>query len=143
MRLAVGVAQLPNEPNGGALVSERGKKKDTAAEHGKRRQPGVRCKGRDQVDHDGGRADDESKPTYSRMPMRSTSFSGDGDALNYISLESALSDAGVISQIPINRVTLMSSGRTATISCGQLGSLASCPQAWLPRPRHEMRIGTG
>lgn len=45
------------------------------------------------------------------------------DAFNYISLESALSDAGVISQIPMNRVMLMSSGRTATIRCGELGSI--------------------
>lgn len=44
-------------------------------------------------------------------------------AFNYISLESALSDAGVISQIPMNHVTLMSSGRTATIACGQFGSI--------------------
>jgi len=44
-------------------------------------------------------------------------------AFNYISLESALSDAGVISQIPMNHVTLMSSGRTATLSCGGFGSI--------------------
>ncbi len=31
---------------------------------------------------------------------------------NYLSLESVLSDAGVISQIPMNWITLMSSGRT-------------------------------
>ena len=31
---------------------------------------------------------------------------------NYISLETALSDAGVISQVPINWITLMSSGRS-------------------------------
>ncbi len=42
---------------------------------------------------------------------------------NYISLESALSDAGVISQIPMHRVTLMSSGRTATLACGKFGSI--------------------
>ena len=45
------------------------------------------------------------------------------DGFNYISLESALSDAGVISQIPMNRVTLMSSGRTACISCGEFGAI--------------------
>ncbi|MDP2809658.1 MAG: DUF6088 family protein [Rhodocyclaceae bacterium] len=45
------------------------------------------------------------------------------DAFNYISLESALSDAGVISQIPMNRVTLMSSGRSATIRCGEYGAI--------------------
>ena len=44
-------------------------------------------------------------------------------ALNYLSLESALSDAGVISQIPINRITVMSSGRSSTIDCGMWGSI--------------------
>ena len=42
---------------------------------------------------------------------------------NYISLETALSDAGVISQIPIQWITLMSSGRSSTISCGKWGSI--------------------
>ncbi|MCW1935234.1 hypothetical protein OMD46_01005 [Pseudomonas sp. MDMC_285] len=32
---------------------------------------------------------------------------------NYISLETALSDAGIISQIPMNWITLMSSGRSS------------------------------
>jgi predicted transcriptional regulator of viral defense system len=40
---------------------------------------------------------------------------------NYISLETVLSDAGVISQIPINRITLISSGRSSEISCGNFG----------------------
>lgn len=43
------------------------------------------------------------------------------DSFNYISLESALSEAGVISQIPMNRGTLMSSGRSTMISCGDFG----------------------
>lgn len=42
---------------------------------------------------------------------------------NYISLETALSDCGVISQIPINWITLMSSGRSNTISCGRWGTI--------------------
>lgn len=42
---------------------------------------------------------------------------------NYISLESALSDAGVISQIPINWVTLMSSGRSQIMECGDFGTI--------------------
>ena len=42
-------------------------------------------------------------------------------AFNYISLESALSDAGLISQIPMNRITLMSSGRGTTFNCGHYG----------------------
>jgi hypothetical protein len=42
---------------------------------------------------------------------------------NYISLETALSDYGVISQIPINWITLMSSGRSSIIACGHWGSI--------------------
>lgn len=42
---------------------------------------------------------------------------------NYISLESALSDAGVISQVPLNRLMLMSSGRSNVISCGGYGAV--------------------
>jgi len=42
---------------------------------------------------------------------------------NYISLETALSDAGVISQIPMQWITLMSSGRTQTIECADLGHI--------------------
>ena len=45
------------------------------------------------------------------------------DAFNYISLETALSDAGLISQIPIDRITLMSSGRSHLISCGDFGRI--------------------
>ncbi len=40
---------------------------------------------------------------------------------NYISLETVLSDVGVISQIPINVISLMSSGRNNRISCGKYG----------------------
>ena len=43
--------------------------------------------------------------------------------LNYLSLETVLSDAGVISQIPMNRITLMSSGRSSIIDCGFWGSI--------------------
>ena len=42
---------------------------------------------------------------------------------NYISLESALSDSGIISQIPLNWVTLMSSGRSHTVDCGKWGHI--------------------
>lgn len=45
------------------------------------------------------------------------------DEFNYISLESALSDAGVISQIPMNWITLMTSGRSGIISCGTFGRI--------------------
>ena len=45
------------------------------------------------------------------------------DTLNYISLETALSDAGVISQIPIDWIALMSSGRSNTIRCGPWGTI--------------------
>jgi len=42
---------------------------------------------------------------------------------NYISLESALSDAGLISQIPMNWITLMSSGRSHVVQCGDFGHI--------------------
>jgi len=42
---------------------------------------------------------------------------------NYISLESALSDAGVISQIPTHWITVMSSGRSHIIDCGRYGHI--------------------
>lgn len=42
---------------------------------------------------------------------------------NYLSLETVLSDEGIISQIPINRITLMSSGRSHIVSCGKWGSI--------------------
>ncbi len=45
------------------------------------------------------------------------------DAFNYISLETALSDVGVISQVPMNWITVMSSGRSNTISCGNFGTI--------------------
>ncbi len=40
---------------------------------------------------------------------------------NYISLETALSDAGILSQVPLSRLTLMSTGRSNVISCGDRG----------------------
>ena len=45
------------------------------------------------------------------------------DCFNYISLETALSDAGIISQIPLQWITIMSSGRSSTIRCGQYGTI--------------------
>ena len=45
------------------------------------------------------------------------------DEFNYISLETALSDVGVISQIPINWISIMSSGRSSTIPCGNFGTI--------------------
>ena len=45
------------------------------------------------------------------------------DEFNYISLETASSDAGVISQVPINWISLMSSGRCHKIDCGSWGAI--------------------
>ncbi|MCD6388953.1 MAG: hypothetical protein J7L69_06040 [Desulfobulbaceae bacterium] len=42
---------------------------------------------------------------------------------NYLSLESVLSDAGVISQIPLNWITLISSGRSHIVGCGTFGHI--------------------
>lgn len=43
--------------------------------------------------------------------------------LNYLSLETVLSDAGVISQIPLQRIMVMSSGRSSVVDCGAWGSI--------------------
>jgi predicted transcriptional regulator of viral defense system len=43
------------------------------------------------------------------------------DQFNYISLENILSEYGIISQIPINHLSIMSSGRSNIISCDQFG----------------------
>jgi len=45
------------------------------------------------------------------------------EEFNYISLETALSDAGLISQVPINWITLMSSGRSHIVKCGAFGHI--------------------
>ncbi len=45
------------------------------------------------------------------------------DCFNYLSLETVLSDAGVISQVPINWITVMTSGRGGTIGCGDWGTI--------------------
>ena len=42
---------------------------------------------------------------------------------NYISLETVLSDAGVISQVPINWISLMTSGRSHVVDCGDHGHI--------------------
>lgn len=45
------------------------------------------------------------------------------DGFNYLSLETVLSDAGVISQIPLNWITLMSSGRSHIVNCADFGHI--------------------
>lgn len=45
------------------------------------------------------------------------------DAFNYLSLETVLSDAGVISQVPMNWISLMSSGRSHVMDCGDYGHI--------------------
>lgn len=45
------------------------------------------------------------------------------NTFNYLSLETALSDAGVISQVPMNWITLMSSGRSHIVNCGAFGHI--------------------
>jgi hypothetical protein len=42
---------------------------------------------------------------------------------NYISLETVLSEAGVISQVPIAWITLVSTGRSTTLNCGRFGTI--------------------
>lgn len=45
------------------------------------------------------------------------------DEFNYISLETVLSDSGVISQIPMQWISIMSSGRSNIVSCGEFGTI--------------------
>ncbi len=45
------------------------------------------------------------------------------DHLNYLSLETVLSRYGLISQLPMSRITVMSSGRSNLISCGAFGDI--------------------
>jgi hypothetical protein len=68
------------------------------------------------------------------------------DTFNYISLESALSDAGVISQVPLQWLTLMSGGRSAIIRCGDFGTIefihsAKVPATLAGRVVHDERCG--
>ncbi len=45
------------------------------------------------------------------------------DEFNCISLETVLSDAGVISQVPMNWISLMTSGRSHVVDCGDYGHI--------------------
>lgn len=51
---------------------------------------------------------------------------------NYISLETVLSDAGVISQLPMNWISLMTSGRSHVVDCGDYGNIEFVHTAQLP-----------
>lgn len=42
---------------------------------------------------------------------------------NYLSLETVLSDEGVISQLPMNWISLMTSGRSHVVDCGDYGNI--------------------
>lgn len=42
---------------------------------------------------------------------------------NYISLETALSEVGLISQVPLAWITVVSSGRSTQVSCGRFGTI--------------------
>ena len=42
---------------------------------------------------------------------------------NYLSLETVLSDTGVISQVPMNWISLMTSGRSHVVDCGDYGHI--------------------
>ncbi|MDR3243530.1 MAG: hypothetical protein LBT79_02145 [Elusimicrobiota bacterium] len=45
------------------------------------------------------------------------------DSFCYLSMESVLSEAGIISQIPLGQITLMTAGRSGIINCGQWGNI--------------------
>lgn len=61
------------------------------------------------------------------------------DKFNYISLETVLSDAGVISQMPINNITIMSSARSNIIKCNNYGVIEFVHTAQKPNKiMHEL-----
>jgi hypothetical protein len=67
-------------------------------------------------------------------------------AFNYISLETALSDAGAISQIPMQWITIMSSGRSQTFDCGRWGGVEfvhteNTPNGIAPHLTYDKRCG--
>ncbi|MBI9079560.1 MAG: type IV toxin-antitoxin system AbiEi family antitoxin domain-containing protein [Pseudodesulfovibrio sp.] len=43
--------------------------------------------------------------------------------INYLSLESVLSETGIISQAPFSWIGIISTGRSATLSCGKFGTI--------------------
>ena len=45
------------------------------------------------------------------------------DYFCYLSLETVLSEEGIISQIPLGCITLMTSGRSGVINCGKFGRI--------------------
>ncbi|GAB7140113.1 hypothetical protein RsTz2092_00610 [Deferribacterales bacterium RsTz2092] len=45
------------------------------------------------------------------------------NALCYLTMESVLSEAGFISQLPLGHITLMTNGRSGVISCGVWGNI--------------------
>ena len=45
------------------------------------------------------------------------------NTMNYISLETSLSDVGIISQVPINYISIVSSGRSNIVDCGRFGHI--------------------
>ncbi|WP_462325373.1 type IV toxin-antitoxin system AbiEi family antitoxin [Desulfoplanes sp.] len=64
---------------------------------------------------------------------------------NYLSLESVLSDAGVISQVMMNWITVMSSGRSNCIDCGSWGHIECIhteqrPEKLAPHLTYDPRI---
>lgn len=63
--------------------------------------------------------------------------------LCYLSLESVLSEAGIISQQPLNWISPMTSGRSGTFDCGELGTIEIIrdnPQLGTLRPALEKEL---
>lgn len=60
------------------------------------------------------------------------------NTFNYLSLESVLSDAGVISQVPMNWITLMTAGRSGRIACGRFGTIEFIHTRKTPERLHEV-----
>lgn len=68
------------------------------------------------------------------------------DRLNYVSLETVLSQSGAISQQPLAWITVMTTGRSGTINCGRFGTVelihtAKSPERITPHLRLDTHTG--
>ena len=68
------------------------------------------------------------------------------DCLNYVSLESVLSETGAISQQLLDWVTIMTTGRSGVIKCGRFGTVelihtAKSVEKIMPHLRFDARTG--
>ena len=65
----------------------------------------------------------EKSSSSQGMILYNTASKLRSDYFNYLSLESVLSEAGIISQVPMSWLSFMSTGRSSIIKCGNYGTI--------------------